>query len=102
MAYHLQVSILGFASPETGSPAYNQALSLARARAIRVRLITLGVSPDRIVQVRGKAPLVRPSPPATATATSTRCSAPRCVASSSYSALLPVPRPDRHTNLETP
>lgn len=54
VAHHLQVSITGFASPETGSPAYNQALSLARARAIRVRLIALGVSPDQIVQVTGE------------------------------------------------
>jgi outer membrane protein OmpA-like peptidoglycan-associated protein len=53
MAYHLQVSITGFASPETGSPAYNKALSLARAHAVRVRLTALGVSPGQIVQVVG-------------------------------------------------
>jgi len=54
VAHHLQVSIRGFASPETGTPAFNKALSLARARAIRVRLIALGVSPDQIVQVAGE------------------------------------------------
>lgn len=54
VAYDLQVSIQGFASPETGSPAYNKALSLARALAVRARLIALGVSPDQIVQVEGE------------------------------------------------
>lgn len=54
VAYRLQVSIRGFASPETGTPAYNRALSLARAEAIRDVLITLGVSPDQIVQVAGE------------------------------------------------
>jgi outer membrane protein OmpA-like peptidoglycan-associated protein len=53
VAHHLQVKITGYASPETGSPSYNQALSLARARSIQARLITLGVSPDQIVQVSG-------------------------------------------------
>jgi outer membrane protein OmpA-like peptidoglycan-associated protein len=52
-AHRLQVSITGFASPETGSPAYNQALSLARARSIQTRLLTLGVRPEQIVQVAG-------------------------------------------------
>lgn len=54
VAYHLQVTITGFASPETGSPAYNQALSLARARSVQARLIALGVSPDQIVHVAGE------------------------------------------------
>ena len=53
VAYHLQVKITGYASPEAGSPAYNKALSLARAQAIQGRLIALGVSPDQIVQVAG-------------------------------------------------
>jgi outer membrane protein OmpA-like peptidoglycan-associated protein len=52
-SYHLDVSITGFSSPETGSPAYNQALSLARARSIQARLLALGVSPGQIVQVAG-------------------------------------------------
>jgi|HubBroStandDraft_5_1064220.scaffolds.fasta_scaffold49840_2 outer membrane protein OmpA-like peptidoglycan-associated protein len=52
-AYRLQVSITGSASPETGSPAYNQALSLARARSIQAGLIALGVAPDQIIQVAG-------------------------------------------------
>jgi len=50
---HLQVSITGYASPEAGSSTYNQALSLARARSIQARLITLGVSPGQIVHVAG-------------------------------------------------
>jgi outer membrane protein OmpA-like peptidoglycan-associated protein len=54
VAHHLQVSIEGFASPESGSPAYNLALSLARARSIRAALITLGVAPGEIVQVTGE------------------------------------------------
>ena len=53
VAQHLQMKITGFASPETGSPSYNQALSLARAQSIQARLIALGVSPDQIVQVAG-------------------------------------------------
>jgi OOP family OmpA-OmpF porin len=53
VAHHLQVKITGYASPETGSESYNKALSLARARSIQARLITLGVSPDQIVQVAG-------------------------------------------------
>jgi outer membrane protein OmpA-like peptidoglycan-associated protein len=52
-AYRLQVSITGFASPETGSLAYNQALSLARAQAIQAGLIALGVAPGQIIQVAG-------------------------------------------------
>ena len=54
VAYHLRVSIKGFASPETGSPAYNKTLSLARARTIRDALIALGVAPGQIVQVAGE------------------------------------------------
>ena len=50
---HLQVSITGFASPESGSSAYNQALSLERARSVEARMITLGVSPGQIIQVTG-------------------------------------------------
>lgn len=50
---HLQVSITGYASPESGSSAYNQALSLARAQSIQARMTTLGVSPGQIVQVAG-------------------------------------------------
>ena len=50
---HLLVSITGFASPESGSDAYNQALSLARARSVEARMIALGVSAGQIVQVAG-------------------------------------------------
>lgn len=51
---HLLVWIEGFASPETGTPAYNQALSLARARAVRTELVALGVPPGQIVRVTGE------------------------------------------------
>ncbi len=54
IAQHSQVSVQGYASPETGSPAYNQSLSVARAQAIRGRLIALGVAPGQIVQVTGE------------------------------------------------
>jgi outer membrane protein OmpA-like peptidoglycan-associated protein len=61
VAYHLQVKIIGYASPETGSSAYNEALSLARAQAIQGRLIALGVSPDQIVQVAGEGTAGQPA-----------------------------------------
>jgi outer membrane protein OmpA-like peptidoglycan-associated protein len=54
IAQNSQVSIQGFASPETGTPAYNQALSLARAQAIRSQLIALGVPAGQIVRVVGE------------------------------------------------
>jgi outer membrane protein OmpA-like peptidoglycan-associated protein len=53
VARHLQVSITGFASPETGSPSYNQQLSLARAKSVQAHLIALGVAAGQIVQVNG-------------------------------------------------
>ena len=49
-----RVSIKGYASPESGSPSYNQKLSLARAQAIGDRMVALGVSPGQIVQVAGE------------------------------------------------
>ncbi len=40
---HREVTIIGYASPDGGSAAYNLALSAERARAVRARLISLGV-----------------------------------------------------------
>lgn len=54
IAENSQVSIEGFASPESGSPSYNQKLSLARAQAIRDRMVALGLSPSQIVRVVGE------------------------------------------------
>lgn len=54
IAQDAQVSIRGYASPESGSLAYNKELSQARAQAIRDRMVALGVSPRQIVQVAGE------------------------------------------------
>ena len=40
---HREVTIIGYASPDGGSATYNLALSAERARAVRARLISLGV-----------------------------------------------------------
>ena len=40
---HREVSIIGYASPDGGTAAYNLALSADRARAVRARLVSLGV-----------------------------------------------------------
>jgi outer membrane protein OmpA-like peptidoglycan-associated protein len=48
-----QARITGYASPDGGSAAYNNALSENRALAVRNRLVALGVSADQIVSVRG-------------------------------------------------
>lgn len=61
VTYHLQVSITGFASPETGTLAYNQALSLARARSIRSRLIALHVPPGQIIKATGAGTAGKPA-----------------------------------------
>jgi outer membrane protein OmpA-like peptidoglycan-associated protein len=47
------VSITGQASPDGGTAAYNDRLSLLRARAVENRLVALGVPAARITQVRG-------------------------------------------------
>jgi outer membrane protein OmpA-like peptidoglycan-associated protein len=54
MSGRLKVSIIGYASPDGGSAAYNKALSLARAMSIRARLLALGVSASQIVKVVGE------------------------------------------------
>lgn len=50
---HLLVSIAGYASPDGGTAAYNDALSLARAQAVETRLLTLGVPSGQVTQVTG-------------------------------------------------
>jgi len=50
----LGVEILGFASPDAGTPAFNRWLSLKRAEAVRSRLIAVGVPSVQIVTVRGE------------------------------------------------
>jgi outer membrane protein OmpA-like peptidoglycan-associated protein len=47
------VTITGHASPDGGTAAYNRALSLRRAYAVRNRLIALGLSPGQITRVTG-------------------------------------------------
>ena len=50
---HLEVTIVGYASPDGGSGSYNLRLSAARARAVRARLVALGVPAGLIVQAVG-------------------------------------------------
>lgn len=53
-ARHLWVAIFGYASPdEGGSDAFTQELSLARAYAVRSRLVALGLPPDLIMLFDG-------------------------------------------------
>jgi outer membrane protein OmpA-like peptidoglycan-associated protein len=49
----LQVTITGYASPDSGTDAYNLALSAARAQAVKTRLIALGVPASLIVEAVG-------------------------------------------------
>jgi outer membrane protein OmpA-like peptidoglycan-associated protein len=53
IAGHRTVSITGYASPESGTAAYNLALSASRARAVEARLIALGVPVRLISKVTG-------------------------------------------------
>ena len=50
---HRKVTVIGYASPDGGSGRYNLALSARRARAVRARLISLGVAASLIVQAVG-------------------------------------------------
>ena len=50
---HLEVTIAGYASPDGGSGSYNLRLSADRAKAVRSRLIALGVPAGLIVQAVG-------------------------------------------------
>ena len=52
-AQHQLVTITGYASPDGGSAAYNLALSKDRARAVRNRLVALGLPLSQISQVTG-------------------------------------------------
>ena len=49
----LQVTIMGYASPDGGTDIYNLALSAARARAVKTRLIVLGVPARLVVKAVG-------------------------------------------------
>jgi outer membrane protein OmpA-like peptidoglycan-associated protein len=49
----LRVTIVGYASPDGGTNRYNLALSGKRARAVRARLIALGVPSSLIVKAIG-------------------------------------------------
>jgi len=51
---HREVTILGYASPDGGSGRYNLALSAKRARAVRARLISLGVPAGLIGRAAGR------------------------------------------------
>jgi outer membrane protein OmpA-like peptidoglycan-associated protein len=51
---HQEVTIIGYASPDGGSGRYNRALSAKRARAVRARLISLGVPAGLIGQAAGR------------------------------------------------
>jgi outer membrane protein OmpA-like peptidoglycan-associated protein len=50
---HLLVSITGHASPDGGTAAYNIALSKRRARAVRKRLVALGLPAAWVAKVTG-------------------------------------------------
>jgi outer membrane protein OmpA-like peptidoglycan-associated protein len=52
-AGHQLVSITGYASPDGGTTAYNDALSAARAQAVMARLLALGVPSSQITRVTG-------------------------------------------------
>jgi outer membrane protein OmpA-like peptidoglycan-associated protein len=55
LARHLSASIIGYASPDDDGPAaYKDALSRARAEAVRSRLIALGLPPGQIILVTGR------------------------------------------------
>ena len=51
---HQEVTIIGYASPDGGSGRYNRALSAKRARAVRARLILLGVPAGLIGKTAGR------------------------------------------------
>ena len=48
------VSVTGYASPDGGSTAYNQALSSSRALSVRDRLLALGLPSRQIARVTGR------------------------------------------------
>src|SRR5215471_16197823 len=50
---HLKIAIVGYASPDGGNAPYNLELSAERAKAVRARLIELGVPARLIVKTVG-------------------------------------------------
>jgi len=50
---HLRVTVTGYASPDGGTPTYNQDLSARRAHAVQDALIRLGVDPSVFDSVHG-------------------------------------------------
>jgi flagellar motor protein MotB len=60
-SHHLLVSIIGTASPDGGTKAYNYRLSAQRADAVRDRLIALGLPRDQITHVTGAGTAGHPS-----------------------------------------
>lgn len=50
---HLRVTIVGYASPDGGTAAYNLGLSAARAKAVQARLVALGIPGRQIVKAIG-------------------------------------------------
>lgn len=50
---YLKVTIAGYASPDGGTDAYNLTLSTARARAVKARLIALGVPAGLVTKAVG-------------------------------------------------
>ncbi len=78
--HHMEVTIIGYASPDGGSDTYNLALSAERAQAVRARLIALAVPAGLIVKAVGLGTAGRPAPPATAMAIGTKPSVRGCAA----------------------
>ena len=77
---HLEVTIIGYASPDGGTHAYNLALSAERARAVQARLIAFGVPASLIVKAVGLGTAGSPARPATAMGTWTKPSVRGCAA----------------------
>lgn len=51
------VRVLGFAAPDTGTPAFNHVLAQARAQNVADGLVAAGLAPERVrIQSRGAVP----------------------------------------------
>jgi outer membrane protein OmpA-like peptidoglycan-associated protein len=51
------VRVLGFAAPDTGTPAFNHVLAQARAQNVADGLVAAGVAPEHVrIQSRGAVP----------------------------------------------
>lgn len=66
--------------PDSGTSAYNRALSLRQAEAVRDQLIFLGLPSGQVTTLRGPAPPTIPAAPVSCMASSTRPCAPSCAA----------------------